>query len=479
MSLVTFDWEKVTTPIHDDNLLRYNQTDTGNAEAFLYLFGKDLRFIKERKQWVKFDGVRWKAADELVHNRMIQTIRSIRVSAYDSYNTPETETILRRVQRWTFDSESEFKIKAALQCVENFLAESINDFDRDKWLLACENETIDLRTGTPRVNSPENLLLKSTGIPYLLGDERNPEGPDCLRWIQFLDEVFQDDKNLIKFVQKAVGYTLTGDTSEQSFFLLYGLGANGKSVFLAILEKLVGEYGITATSQTFMEQRGDSIPNDVARMAGARFVKAIEVKEMSRFNIEKMKSLTGGDRLSARFLHSEFFDFNPVAKFWLAVNHRPSVNDPTYSFWRRCHEIPFNVTFGPDKQDKNLIDKLTEELPGILHWAIDGCLLWQKEGFERPQAIIDATEEYRGETDSVGHFLDECTERDLLWKTKASVLYMAYKSWCEKNGYFPVSVQTVGVTMKVKGYEQKKSTHKKIRFYMGIRLRDENEREIE
>ena len=309
----------------------------------------------------------------------------------------------------------------------------MNDFDKDKWLLACENNN-DLKTGKPHSNLPENMLLRSTGITYKPQD-------DCLRWKQFLQEIFNHDQELIDYIQRAVGYTLTGDAKEQAFFLLYGSGANGKSTFLKVLEKLMGEYGIAASSSTFIEQKNEGINNDVARMAGARFVKAIETKEFGRFNIERMKALTGGESITARFLYAENFDFTPIAKFWMATNHLPEVRDITNSFGRRQHEIPFEVIFPDADQDKELDEKLFSEISGILNWALEGCLLYRAQGLTRPAAVIKATEEYRAASDTLEQFLQERTESLLTAWTKASSLYKAYSEWCEKNGthYHPVN----------------------------------------
>lgn len=472
------DFDQVSRTIVDQHLLELNQTDAGLAESFKYLFGLELRYVKEKGQWVRYVGHFWRPADELAQLRMLQTVRSIRQTAFAFLEGDQHNNVRNRIVRWTYECEANSRLTAALTLSQSFLAETINDFDRNKMLFGVENKVIDLRTGQPLEPKPEQCITKIGGARHIgemeyIGDDGEIDTPyydedtgrymvpgtEAPRWEQFLNEVFAGDQDLIRFVQRAVGYTLTGDTSENGFFILYGLGANGKSVFLNVIERLMGDYGLTAPTSVFMERRaGDAAPtNEIARMAGARFVKSIEVPERANFDIERMKALTGGERISARYLYHESFEFHPVAKIWMAVNHRPLVNDPTYSFWRRAFEIPFNVTFPKEKQDKYLIDKLYEELPGILQWAIAGCLMWQKEGLGNSQAVEKATKDYQDSTDSVGGFLDEMTEPNLIGSVKSSTFYQAYHKWCDDNGFSPVTHTTLSVTMKVRGFEKIKT----------------------
>ena len=464
MSSRLFLWDQPYTSIFDLGLLNFPQTDIGAAEAFMHLHGREFIHVREKKHWVKFDGVRWGEADEEIEKRMLQTIRSIAYTAIQHH--PPGSEAARGVAKWCREYESIFKIKASIEGVRFYSSESLNNFDRDKWLLACENQTIDLKTGKPQSNLPENMLLRSTGITYKPLEE-------CPRWQQFLMEIFNNDMELIDYIQRAIGYTLTGDAKEQAFFLLYGSGANGKSTFLKVLEKIMGEYGIAASSSTFIEQKNESISNDVARMAGARFVKAIETKEFGRFNIERLKALTGGESITARFLYAENFDFTPIAKFWMATNHLPEVRDITNSFWRRQHEIPFDVIFPDENQDKELDEKLFAEISGILNWAIEGCLAYREKGLRKPAAVIRATEEYRIESDVLEQFLQEKTERSLLAWTKASPLYQSLVRWCEKNKAHCPTRQAFGRSMKFKGFQKKEVGAENAVAYAGLILKDE------
>ena len=464
MTSKLFLWDMPYNPVFDLGLLNFPQTDIGAAEAFMYFHGREFLYIREKKHWVKYDGVRWREADEEIDKRMLQTIRSISHTAI-THHPPGSEAA-RGMAKWSREYEAVYKLKASIEGARFFLSESLNNFDRDKWLLVCENQTLNLKTGKPHSNLPENMLLRSTGITYKPLDE-------CPRWKQFLIEIFNNDTELIDYIQRSVGYTLTGDTKEQAFFLLYGSGANGKSTFLKVLEKLMGEYGIAASSSTFIEQKNDSISNDVARMAGARFVKAIETKEFGRFNIERMKSLTGGESITARFLYAENFDFTPIAKFWMATNHLPEVRDITNSFWRRQHEIPFDIIFPDANQDKELDEKLFSEISGILNWAIEGCLAYREKGLIRPAAVLRATEEYRVESDTLEQFLQERTEPSLLAWTKAISLYQAYSIWCEKNNIFTPTRRTFSSNMKFKKIPKKEMGHDNTIVYTGLLLRDE------
>ena len=293
--------------------------------------------------------------------------------------------------------------------------------------------------------------------------------PLPIRFLRFLEEVFDADKELINFVQKAVGYSLTGVTVEQVLFILYGTGANGKSKFLTVLDNLLGDYGLTTPSSTFKDNPyHDGIPNDIARMAGARFVKSIEVKEMAKLNEERIKALTGEDRSAARFLYKEWAEFTPMCKFWLAFNHKPIIRGTDEAIWRRIRLIPFEAYFPPEKRDRHLHEKLQSELSGILAWAVEGCLKWQKEGLEPVQKVKEWTDSYRAESDLIVRFLEEKTLKMPSEKTTAGVLYKAYESWCHEQGEeCVISGTEFGRRMAEKGISKKKTDYV---YYLGIKL---------
>jgi len=446
------------------SLLNFHLTDAGNAEAFKELFGDQYVFVPEKKKWLQFDRTRWREDDQIIL-KMLGTVRERARQAVDHLATnPGTNTNddrIKNIVKWCLSSESRMKLNAALSIAESMLPHSITSFDQDPLILCCANGPVDLRTGDILLPKKEHWLYKSTNIPY------DPEARRD-RFSQFIQEVFDGDEEVIDFVQKAVGYSLTGLTTEQVLFILYGTGANGKSVFLNLIGDLLGDYSLTTPASTFKDNPyHDGIPNDIARMAGARFVKSIEVKEGTRLNEERIKALTGGDKVTARYLHNEFFEFIPVCKFWIAVNHKPIVRGSDEAIWRRIRLIPFEVFFPPESRDPHLYEKLKTELPGILSWAVEGCLKWQREGLEPVGKVRTATETYRAESDLIAQFLEEKTIKSLTGKTKAGDLYKGYEAWCKEHGEFVITGTKFGKRMEEKGFSKKKTDYV---YYLGIEL---------
>jgi putative DNA primase/helicase len=279
------------------------------------------------------------------------------------------------------------------------------------------------------------------------------------------------DVALIRFVQKVIGYSLTGSTQEQCLFILYGAGANGKSTLIQTISTLLGDYSRQPPTETLLVQRGDGVRNDLARLQGARFVSAVEVEGGRRLAEVLVKQLTGGDTITARFLYGEHFEFLPMFKLWLAVNHRPIVQGTDHGIWRRIRLLPFTVTIPAAEQDKRLTERLQAELPGILRWAVEGCLAWQQEGLEPPAAVNRATRDYRAEMDVIAAFLQDCCvlgpEREVL----AGDLYAEYTDWCTQMGESPVSQKALSTTLRERDYTPGRRSSGRI--WRGIALKEE------
>ena len=438
------------------SLLNYNLTDAGNAECFKELFGNEFVFLREKKKWLRFDGIKW-SEDSQVILRMLDTARERGKQAWELQDIEKQKAVVR----WCLSSESRMKLNAALSIAESMLLQSITSFDADPFIICCANGPLDLRTGNLLPPKKDDWLYKSTNVHY------DPEAK-YERFSRFIEEIFDRDRNIIDFVQKAIGYSLTGLTTEQVLFILYGTGANGKSVFLNLIGDLLGDYSLTTPASTFKDNPyHDGIPNDIARMAGARFVKSIEVKEGTRLNEERIKALTGGDRVTARFLHNEFFEFTPLCKFWIAVNHKPVVWGSDEAIWRRIRLIPFEMFFPPERRDPHLYETLKSELSGVLAWAVEGCLKWQREGLEAVGKVRTATETYRAESDLIAQFLEEKTVKTLTGRTKAGDLYKAYEAWCKEHGEFVITGTKFGKRMEEKGFLKKKEGYV---YYLGVEL---------
>jgi putative DNA primase/helicase len=356
--------------------------------------------------------------------------------------------------------------------------------DQHHWLLNCANGTLDLQTGTLRPHTRGDLLTKCLTLAY------DPEAT-CPLWERFLwhimgGSVKSDDpdesaavhqaryeaderaRRLTQFLQRAVGYSLTGDTSEHCFFLLYGTGRNGKGTFIETVQAMLGPYGKTAEMSTFLARQTETVRNDLADLHGARFVSASEADKGKRLAESLVKRLTGGDRIKARFLFQEYFEFLPQMHVWLAVNDKPIIRGTDLAMWERIRLIPFEVFLTPEERDKHLGEKLRAELPGILTWAVKGCLEWQRyDGLKEPDDVKQATEAYRQEMDTLGQFLGECCIRTPHAMVKAGTLYKAYQQWCEANGSPAESLKDIGYQLDARGF-QKKESHGIWRLGLGL-----------
>ena len=297
-------------------------------------------------------------------------------------------------------------------------------WDADPWLMGVVNGVVDLRTGRLRPGRRDDHITMSTAVPF------DPDQP-CPRWERFVAEIFAADAAQIDYVQQAAGYSLTGDTSEQCLFLQDGTGANGKGTFSNTLAETLGAYAYTMPFSTIELNQRSAIPNDVAALVSRRFVTASETNDGTRLNESRVKALTGCDPITARFLHGEFFTFRPVAKFWLAVNHRPVVRDDSFGFWRRMRVIPFSQRF---EVDRTLTPALHEERPGILAWAVRGALAWQAHGLQPPASVLTATQGYQTDSDPLGAFLAEACELEPAAQVGAQAFYDHYREWAVSHG---------------------------------------------
>jgi putative DNA primase/helicase len=405
----------------------YPRTDLGNGELFAELHGDSLRYDHARGRWLTWAGHLWAPdVDGEVLRLAKRTAREryTRAAAIGDLKERELEA------RWAISSESRHRLEAtlALARAERPIADTGTRWDTEPDLLGCPNGVLDLREGRLRPGRQTDRLTMSTAVPF----DPDAKAP---RFEKFLLEVFSDDADLVDFVQRALGYTATAHTVEQAFFLCLGSGANGKTEFLKAVRRPLGDYGYNASFATFEQAARPSIPNDVAALAGRRLVTASETNEGARLNEARVKALTGGDPLTARFLNAEFFTFTPALKLWLAVNHRPRVTDDSHGFWRRVRLVPFLRQFRGAEQDRELEATLRAEAPGILAWIVRGCLAWRERGLAAPASVLAATEEYRVDSDPLADFLAErCVTGDSSYSVPAAAFYRAYGTWCDHRG---------------------------------------------
>jgi putative DNA primase/helicase len=338
-----------------------------------------------------------------------------------------------------------------------------SELDANAWLLNCLSGTVDLKTGAQRPHAREDLITRVVEVPY-------DPAATCPLWLKTLDRILDGRTELIRYFQKAIGYSCTGDTREQCLFVFWGSGSNGKSTILTTAVTLLGEYALSTRPETLMVKRGDSIPNDVAQLKGRRFVIAVEADPGQRLAESLVKSMTGSDVISARFMRAEFFQFEPTFKIFLATNHRPAIRGTDWAVWRRIRLVPFTVTIADDQQDRQLADKLRAELPGILTWAVEGCLAWRREGLGVPAAVRAATAQYRADMDVLGEFLLEHCVLDPAGRIAARELYTEYEAWAHRAGErHPLKEKTFSLRLTDRGLTKKPTKAGKI--WLGLRLR--------
>lgn len=463
---LTFDESllELETQDNTETIARFNLTDLGNAKRLIAKHGDKIRYCFAWKKWLVWDSKTWHIDNNGQILRLAKdTVKNIYVETVYSADSEGRE----KVAKWGVKSEDEKRIRSMVSLAQSEECVPISpcELDTDPYLLNCLNGTIDLRIGKLLQHDSKNFITKIIPVEY------HPEAT-CPRWIEFLETIFNWNYDLIRFVQRAVGYSLTGDCSEQCLFLLHGTGCNGKSTLLSCLSMLLGDYSQSADFETFLIRKNETIRNDLARMTGRRFISAIESEGERRLAEVLVKQLTGGDTITARFLFGEFFEFKPTFKIWLAANHKPNIRGTDYAIWRRIRLIPFNITIPEEKRDSKLSEKLRDELPGILGWVVRGCLEWQRNGLQIPEEVKGATNEYKNEMDGIGIFLNECCviSNDTAVKTQSSSIYDAYRNWCDKNGEYSLDNRKFGKKLAEHGLQPSQSNGK--RFWAGIGLRE-------
>lgn len=453
----------------DETIDDLPDTDYGNARRLVARYGAALRYCHPWSKWLAWDGARWRLDDTGAVVRFAkQTVRLIYAEAADA----AAQDRAKALAKWAGRSQAGARLRDMVSLAESEPGVPVipEHLDADPWLLCTQSGVVDLRTGGLQPHDRELLITKLVPVAY-------DPAATCPAWEAFLDRIMGGDQTRVTFLQRAIGYSLTGRTAERVLFVLWGVGSNGKSTLLELLADLLGDYAMKTPTETLLAQRSNGIPNDVARLKGARFVHASEADEGRRLAEALVKAMTGGDTLSARFMRGEFFDFRPEFKLWLSTNHKPVIKGTDQGIWDRIRLIPFEVRFErglPADQggmDLDLPRKLRAELPGILAWAVRGCLDWQRLGLGLPEAVRDATAAYRAEMDVLTTFL-----RDVCWvdpqaQATAKALYGAYKNWCEETGEHAMSQRAFGSHLGERGFQNRRAGANGSYVWFGIGLR--------
>ncbi len=418
---------------------------------------ENLRYVAKWGRWLCWDGARWQEDSTLSVFDRARTV--CRITASECANNEKF--IARRI--------TAAKTVAAVERLarsDRRHAATVEQFDADPWLLNTPTGTVDLRTGEAREHSRADFFTKVTGAG-LAG-----KASGCPRWQQFLERVTGGDAALEEFLQRVAGYCLTGVTHEHALFFLYGGGANGKGVFLNSLAGALGDYAKTAPIGTFLATREEQHPTDLAGLCGARLVTAVETEDGRHWAEAKIKTLTGGDRIAARFMRQDFFHYLPQFKLLIAGNHKPGLRSVDEAIRRRLHLIPFLVTIPAEERDLDLVEKLRVEWPGILCWALEGCRAWQHEGLNPPAAVTDATMAYLDAEDRIGTWIEDRCDLGPACAATAAEVFSDWKSWAESGGEKPGSQKAFSEKLQTRpGIEKTREGKARTRTFQGIALR--------
>jgi putative DNA primase/helicase len=446
---------------------KINLTDLGNARRLVFRHGQNIQHCTPLDKWFIWGGVRW-GKDET--GEIIRFAKDTAMSIWGEIQDAFDGDKRKKIADWANKSESDRSLRAMMNLTKSEPGIPVlpSQLDTAPMLLNCMNGILDLRTAQLFPHNRKDLITKLVPIAY-------DSEAKCQAWDAFLDRIMKGNADLIAFIRRAVGYSLTGDTSEQCFFILHGSGANGKSTFIEAVRGVLAEYASTAEFSTFLIHKSEMVRNDLAKLVGTRFVSSVESKRGRRLDESLIKSVTGQDMITARFLFKEYFDYSPSFKLWLATNHKPKIDGADTAIWRRIRLIPFEVTIPPKEQDKTLPERLKEEWPGILAWAVKGALDWQEVGLHPPYKVQKATRDYQNEMDVLSGFLSEHCVIDQIVEVPATELYEAYESWCKEEDESAMPKNEFGKALNERGFKVRKSMNTRIRC--GIRLKTEADKQ--
>jgi len=447
-------------------------TDVGNGERFAADHALTLRYVTTWGQWIAWMGTHWRIDASAkgkpgaeVMTRAKRTAKRIATEA-----SAADEDAFKAIVKWAMASQNRSRLEAmiALAASEEPFPVDHESLDSDPWLLNTASGTVDLRTGELREHKPGDLITKIAAAEY-----PNEPGVDGPVWSEFLNTIFDGDHELIAYVRRLMGCALVGEQLEHVLPILYGLGANGKSVFIEAISYALGDYAGPAAPGLFMTTRADRHPTELADLFGKRLVVLNETRDGAKLDEGLVKSISGGDQVKARRMHQDFWSFKPTHMPLLVTNHKPVVTGTDNGIWRRLRLIPFGVTIPPERQDRQLPEKLRREAPAILKWLVEGCVEWRRVGLAEPAAVMAATDGYRNESDVVGQFLDEWGVVSGDAKVKASRLLLTFNEWSKEAGYEPGDAKWLKAEMERRTFVFKKRSD--ANYFLGIGLRDDDD----
>lgn len=470
------------------SLLDFPDSDEGNAERLIQRHGIDIKYCTQWNQWLIWDGVHWKKDDTFeIYRRAVETVRAFHDEAQEAYenlkkallmenggelNTPQKEELKQAEKRVKFarQSENRNRLTAMIDLAKTVagVPVTVDQLDTDKHKINLLNGTYNLKTNELEPHSRNDLITKVANVSY------DPTAT-ATRWEQFVAEIMDNNRDMIEYIQRVMGLSLSGDTSEEYLYISHGSGSNGKSKFFGAIINVLGDYAQQANSNLLMAKNRDpSAPNpDLVRVRGARLVVTSETEEGKRLDESLVKSLTGNDLITTRDLHEKSFSFRPEAKFFLTTNHKPYIFGTDKGIWRRVLLIPFEVSFEGAKKDIHLEEKLAAEKMGIFNWMLEGYRKWTEQGVNPPEKVIASTQEYRAEMDKLGAFLEDCCVVSPNARVSPNKLFGAYRVWSEETDEKPMSRRIFVKRLKERGFKQGKDSTG--RYWDGIGLLDQQQ----
>jgi putative DNA primase/helicase len=440
-------------------------TDTGNGIRFAKMWYEDVLYVPEAKAWYTWNGKVWE--EDSANINMLRMAKLTALHIYTEAANVKDDEARKKVVNWARASESQSSLEAMIRSAKSTCQIfHYNQFDQNPWLFNAANCTIDLRAGTSRGFQRKDYMTKASPV-------KADEKAGCPRWKKFLSEILPGHEQCcIPFLQRAIGYSLTGRINEECFFVCWGpRGRNGKSKFIETIRYILGDYAKAASFDTFVAKKGDEKLNDIAGFRGARMVVASESEYSKRLAEAKIKRMTGDDPVVGEFKYQEQFSYVPTYKIWLVTNPKPKVVGTDDAIWDRMHLIPFLRYFGTEERDLDLGDKLKAEASGILTWAIQGCLEWQRQRLKVPKCISDAGQQYRKEQNVLGQFVEErCVVGADKWVGKFP-LFQAYKGWADLMGEFCMPMAEFTERMKLMFQDGKSGPRG--RHWKGVALKTE------
>ena len=466
--MVTFETKRsLPVPKNPETLAAETQfTDISNAKLFTEMFKNQVCFSRDYGGWFIYNGKTWqKDKNSQIKSYAIEVYERLREHLQ---NYTGNKFALEAYAKHVKSSGSDGKLNSMVNRSEAFLGVPLENFDCDQNLFNCNNGTFNLETMKFQSFDPSDLLTKISPVDYI-------KEAECPLWHKFLNDIFLGDQEVIDFMQRAIGYSMTSSIKEHCMFIFYGTGRNGKTTMIETISKIFGSYSIGLPPESIMHKKnGNNIPNDIARLKGARRVTVSESKENVTLDEALIKRLTGGDLITARFLNKEFFDFYPVFKLFLYTNKKPNIHGTDIGIWRRIRMIPFDLTILEEEKDEALPEKLEKELSGILSWALEGCRKWKESGLKTPRKILEATSIYQTEEDDIGQFIeDHCVVEE-----KGYIPVEIFKAMFKQCAGYAKSQKILAEYMRRKGFLKidnrvRLPNGNQARAYTGIRMCDQ------